>query len=462
MVESQHLSEGQPGPSADRADLILRPFRTFARLEAAGGILIIVSAVAALIWANSPWFHTYANLWEKTYLSLQLGDYSLSMSILHWINDLVMAVFFLLVGLEIKREILVGELASVKKAALPIAAAIGGMLVPAAIFAAINAGQPTLRGWGIPMATDIAFALGVLMLLGGKTPLSLKVFLASLAIVDDIGALLVIAMFYTEQLRPGYLLAACGILALLVLMNWLGSRSVPPYLLIGGVLWFLVFSSGVHATIAGVLLAMTIPARSKMKGEQFLKIGRQSLDMFEQEMAEGDDRITANAKLIGAVFSIRRVSRNVATPLQRVEHALHPWVVFSIVPMFALANAGVSLSGNMGELVLSPVALGVVLGLVLGKPIGIALFCWLSVSAGIAILPSGVTWRHILGVACLAGIGFTMSLFIAQISFSDTAFMEPAKLGILMASLFSGFIGLLILWHVQQKGTSGPPSSNTH
>jgi NhaA family Na+:H+ antiporter len=227
-------------------------------------------------------------------------------------------------------------------------------------------------------------------------------------------------------------------------------------------LWFLVFSSGVHATFAGVLLAMTIPARSKMKGEQFLRIGRQSLDMFEQGMAEGDERVTANAKLIGAVFSIRRVSRNVATPLQRIEHALHPWVVFSIVPIFALANAGVSLSGNSGELMLSFVTLGIVLGLVLGKPIGIVFFCWLSVTAGIATLPRGVTWCHIIGVACLAGIGFTMSLLISQLSFSGTAFMEPAKLGILIASLFSGVIGWLILWHAQNRRTSGHPSSNTH
>jgi NhaA family Na+:H+ antiporter len=366
------------------------------------------------------------------------------MPLVTWINDLAMALFFLLIGLEIKRELLAGQLASFRKAALPITAAAGGMLVPGFIYALVNLNEPGLRGWGVPVATDIAFALGILTLLGPRAPVSLKVFLASLAIADDVGALVVIAIFYTEQIHTSFLLAALGIVAVLVITNWLGFRNPIMYILWGVLLWIFVHESGLHATIAGVLLAMTIPARSSIGSKQFLQAGRHSLDAFERESQESDHVMT-NPRLLGAVHALDRACTEVETPLQRIEHVLHPWVAFLIVPVFALANAGVEFAGGVADSISSPITIGVILGLVLGKPFGIILSSWLAVRFGLASLPQGVTWRHMFGVACLGGIGFTMSLFIAHLAFGESAQLSEAKVGILVASALSGIIGLVIL-----------------
>lgn len=383
------------------AAILLRPFEAFFGLESASGILLLLAAVIALVWANSPFAAYYFSLWEIP-VTVGVGDFALSKTVHHWINDGLMTIFFFVVGLEIKREILTGELASPKKAALSVVAAIGGMLVPAALYALVNKGTAGASGWGIPMATDIAFAVGVLALLGSRVPLALKVFVTAVAIVDDLGAVLVIALFYTAEIAWSALALAAIVFVALILVNRLGFRSVPLYALFGIVLWFAFLKSGIHATIAGVLLAMTIPARQV-------------------------------------------ATEQIQAPLTRLEHALHPWVAFFIMPVFALANAGVSLGGEIGATLTSPVTLGVILGLFLGKQIGILAAAWVSTRTGLAVLPRGVNLRQIWGVSMLCGIGFTMSLFIAGLAFTDAALLDSAKVGILAASLLSGAIGGLVL-----------------
>ena len=378
----------------------LQPFVAFTRWQAAGGVLLLAAAAAAVAWANSPLADGYFGLWGRE-LTLGLGDASLTKPLLLWVNDGLMAVFFLLVGLEIKRELMGGELSSPRRAALAFAAALGGMVVPALLYAAFNAGGPGERGWGIPMATDIAFALGVLALLGSRAPLALKVFLTAVAIVDDLGAVLVIALFYTSQVSLAALAAAAGALAVLWAMNRAGIRRLPPYALVGFVLWVAVLKSGVHATVAGVLLAMAIPVAAR----------------------------AGEAK----------------SPLARLEHALHPWVAFAILPVFALANAGVALGAGASAALASGVTAGVVLGLVVGKQVGVLAFAWLAVRLGIAELPRGIGWGHIHAAACLCGIGFTMSLFIGGLAFGDPALLDQAKVGILAASLLSGVLGAALL-----------------
>ena len=385
---------------------VLYPLTAFMRAEAAGGIVLIGCALAALVWANSPWAGAYTALWAT---EITVGP--LSETLLHWINDGLMAVFFFVVGLEIKREVLVGELASLRQAALPIAAALGGMVVPAAIYTAINLGGAGLAGWGIPMATDIAFALGVLALLGRRAPTSLKVFLTALAIVDDLGAVLVIALFYTAQVSWAALGAAAGCLALLVALNRLGARHPLTYALLGLGLWAAFLASGVHATLAGVLLALTIPARTRVDTGEFFRRAHALLRHFDLAGEEAAD-IRTNADQQAALAELEDLAEGVQTPLQRLEHALHPWVAFVIVPLFALANAGVALGGGLGAALREPVTLGVVAGLLLGKQLGVTGAAWLAVRAGLADLPEGVTWRHVYGAGWLAGIGFTMSLFV--------------------------------------------------
>jgi NhaA family Na+:H+ antiporter len=370
--------------------------------EASSGILLMAAAVVALVWANLAG-DSYAKVWD-TRLTIGLEPVMLSKPLLLWINDGLMAVFFLLVGLEIKREILRGELASPRRAVLPVVAAMGGMLAPAAIYAALNLGGPGAPGWGIPMATDIAFALGALALLGPRVAPSLRVFLTAVAIADDLGAVIVIAVFYTADLALTALLAAAIVVVALVALGRLGVRHAAPYVLLGLALWIAVLKSGVHATIAGVLLAFTIPASS------------------------GPDGRNAPPSL-----------------LQRLEHALEPWTAFAIMPIFALANAGVQVSGDLVSAVLDPVALGVVLGLVIGKQIGVAASCWLLVRFGLASLPSRATWRQLYGIALLCGIGFTMSLFIATLALGDAEQLTAAKVGILTGSVISGVAGYLVL-----------------
>jgi Na+:H+ antiporter, NhaA family len=428
---------------------IVRPFQEFADRASSGGILLIAAAIVALVWANSPWGESYAALWG-TKLSVGLGNVSIEEDLTHWINDGLMAVFFLVVGLEIKREILVGELSSLRRAALPIAAAIGGAVLPALIYTVINFGTEGAGGWGIPMATDIAFALGVLALLGERAPLGLKVFLTALAIVDDIMAVMVIALFYTSNVSWGALAVGAAFLIALVAANLAGVGKPLPYALLGIGLWLCFLQSGVHATIAGVLLAMTVPATSYIDTGEFLKRSRSILDRFEQAGERGD-AVLCNEERQGALHALNKANEDVEPPLQELEHTLHPWVVFAIMPLFALANAGIVLGEGLVSAWLNPVSLGIVAGLLLGKQWGITLFAWLAIKSGISEMPVGVTWLHIYGAGWLAGIGFTMSLFISDLAFAEGPLLDVAKVGILTASLIAGVVGWWII-----RRTSAP------
>lgn len=371
----------------------------------------------------------------------------MSYSLAHWINDLLMAVFFLVVGLEIKREILVGELASPRRAALPIFAALGGMIAPALIFSAINWGnKDNMPGWGVPMATDIAFAVGIMSMLGRKVPNSLKVFLLSLAIADDLGALVVIAVFYTDQPNFAFLGYAGTIVALLLAMNALRIRWITLYLLLGLPLWYFVFKSGVHSTIAGVLLAMTIPAHARVDAVNFSYSTRRALEIFDSAEDDKNADVKQSSVRRAAVFAMMKNTKYVMPPLHRMESALHPWAAFFIIPVFALANAGVAVHGGIGEAISGKVSLGVICGLVIGKPLGITLASFLAVKLGIAALPRGVTWKHILGAGTLGGIGFTMAIFIANLAYKDNAGnLEHAKLAILAGSTIAAVLGAVIL-----------------
>jgi NhaA family Na+:H+ antiporter len=359
-----------------------------------------------------------------------------------WVNDLLMVIFFFVVGLEIKREVLVGELTSVRQAALPILGAVGGVVVPALIYSFLNAGGAGAPGWGVPMATDIAFALGVMTLLGDRVPLGLKVFLTALAIVDDIAAVLVIAVFYTAKISSVALGLAAACLLILAVLGRLGARQPLTYALGGIFLWLAVLASGIHATIAGVALAFVIPSRTRLDSAQFVARSRRTLDHFE---AHAEGALMTNEEQQASVHALEEACEKVQPPLHRMEHALHPWVSFFIMPVFALANAGVVLSGNISEIMVQPVTLGVIFGLLFGKPIGITLAAWLAVRSGLASLPTGVTWSHIHGAGWLGGIGFTMSLFVASLAFADEALLTMAKLGILSASACAALVGSFLL-----------------
>jgi NhaA family Na+:H+ antiporter len=428
---------------------IVRPFQDFAHKQSSGGIILVFVTAVALVWANSPWSDSYAALWDSK-LTVGLGDFTLSKDLTHWINDGLMAVFFLVVGLEIKREVLVGELSSVRSAALPVAAALGGAVVPALIYIAINAGTEGAAGWGIPMATDIAFALGVLALLGERAPVGLKVFLTALAIVDDIVAVLVIAVFYTSEISWGALAVGGLFLVALVVANLIGVGKTLVYALLGVGLWLAFLLSGIHATIAGVLLAMTVPASSFINASAFLERSRYILDRFEKAGDKGEHVLT-NEERQAALHALNHATYELEPPLHELEHALHPWVVFAIMPLFALANAGVPLGGGIAEALRSPVVLGIVAGLIVGKQLGITLFSWLAVKSGVSELPTGISWRQVYGAGWLAGIGFTMSLFISDLAFPDSPLVNVAKIGILAASVIAGVVGWLIL-----RGATSP------
>jgi len=443
-------------------DRLLSPFQSFLRIEAAGGILLLLFSAIALVWANSPWAESYHHLWHETYVGTTILDkadgsalFDLRMSLGHWVNDGLMALFFFVVGLEIKREILVGGLSSPKQAAVPIAAAMGGILFPALIYAAVNwnAEGQAARGWAIPTATDIAFALGVMALLGKRVPLSLKVFLTALAIVDDIGAVLIIAFFYTSNLDTSALLSAGAVLALLILLNRLGVRRILAYGVLGIFLWYFVLQSGIHATIAGILLAFTVPARSRLAGHDFVSFGRKAMELYATE--GGDQQvIMAIPKRQKLVHGIEEAAEAVQPPLLRLEHMLHPWSAFVIMPIFALANAGVAIS-DLSVLFTSTVSLGIILGLILGKQLGISLFTWLAVRFGLGSLPAGTSFRQVYATSLLAGIGFTMSLFIAGLGFGSSEAAEQAKMGILFASLLAGVAGYSLLRLFSSKPEPG-------
>jgi Na+:H+ antiporter, NhaA family len=422
---------------------LIRPFQEFAAREASGGILLLVCTFTALLWVNSLWASTYEALWH-TRLTLGLASYTLDNDLHFWVNDGLMAIFFFVVGLEIKRELLVGELATVRQAALPILGALGGVVVPALIYTALNFGNRGSAGWGIPMATDIAFVIGIMALLGDRVPLGLKVFLTALAIVDDIAAVLVIALYYTAQISwLGVGVAGLCVLLLLV-ANRTGVRHLLPYVLLGIVMWLAVLYSGVHATIAGVLLAITIPSKTVLNAPEFLQRSRGILQQFER-CADCEKGVMTDEEQQTAIDALEDTCEKAQPPLYRLEEALHPWVTFLIMPVFALANAGVVLGGGIAQHLREPITLGVALGLLLGKPFGIGLASWLAVKVGLAMLPVGVGWKHIHGAAWLGGIGFTMSLFIASLAFPGQDLLATAKVGVLVGSFFAALVGSLVL-----------------
>lgn len=437
-----------PAPhwSATPIARVLGPMQEFVNKSASSGIILLLSAVVALVVANSPLAEGYGHLLEAK-IGISAGPYRLEETLLHWINDGLMAIFFFLVGLEIKREMLVGELSNRRAAALPIVAAVGGVVVPAAIYLALNLGGPSARGWGVPMATDIAFALGCLALLGDRIPFGLKVFLTAVAIVDDLIAVLVIALFYSGGLHLEALAIGIGLLGLLMLSNLFGIRSILVYAVLGVLVWLAFLESGIHATIAGVLVALTIPARNRIDAPTFLRQAREILAHFEGDQPERAPMLTVESQQ-SAVIELEEICEHVQAPLQKIEHSLQSWVALVIMPIFAFANAGVGFSTShlSGEAL--PVVLGIILGLVVGKPVGLLGASWLAARAGIADLPQGVRWQHMVGVGVLAGIGFTMSLFIATLGFEQPEVLATAKLAIFIASLIAGTVGLLLLRRV--------------
>jgi Na+:H+ antiporter, NhaA family len=410
----------------------------FISKEALSGILLFLATVAAVIVANSSWGQAYYDLWHMP-LGMTLGDKSISMSLTYWIDDGLMALFFLMVGLEIKREMVIGELSSVSKAAFPIIAAIGGMVVPALIYVALNTDNPL--GFGIPMATDIAFALGILMLLGTRVNPALKLFLVALAVVDDLGAVLVVATVYTSEIKVEYFLHAGVAYGLIWLLNYLGVKKLLPYLILGIFLWIFIHEIGIHATIAGVLLAFAIPISSKMNEDKFIEKTRNSLDKFEKHI---DEIPILNHHQINALEKIAHSYDKVQNPLVKLEHNLHGLSAFFIMPLFAFSNAGVlidfsTISANM------MIVLGVVLGLILGKPIGIFGFTFLATKFGIIKKPDDISWYDVLAVGFLGGIGFTMSIFITHLAFSDETIIAAVKLGVFAASFIAAIIGVLLI-----------------
>jgi len=423
---------------------LVAPFERFFKGAVSGCYPLFAAALLALIWANlsSVSYHTF---WH-TELSISLGDFQVTRSLVHWIDEALMTLFFFTVGLEIKREILVGELASPKKALLPIAAALGGMLVPAVIYILLNAGTAAARGWGIPMATDIAFSLAVLAIIGKRIPFGIRVFLSAFAIADDLGAVLVIALFYTQNISLNYLLLSILFFAGLSIANKLWIRWILLYALVGLGVWVTFLFSGIHATVAGVLVAMFIPAQGKYNTEIFLDKVKTYLDHFECEPDACGHTVLLNQAHLNDIRGIEEACQNVETPLQRLEYTLNPWISLAILPLFALANTGLALKGiDIMNSIFHPVTMGIILGLVLGKPLGIFFFTYMASRIFRAPLISGVRWSHILGASMLGGIGFTMSLFISGLSFTSVQLLELSKLGILLGSLISGGIGLIML-----------------
>ena len=384
-----------------------KPFKWFFQLEAASGLVLLIAAIIALIISNSNLSELYFNTLEQ-YLFIGVNNFGLKLSVHHWINDLLMAVFFFFVTLEIKREFIQGELSNLKKALLPIIGAVGGMVIPALVYVSINLGNSeTLNGWAIPSATDIAFSLGILSLLGSRVPISLKIFLTALAIIDDLGAILIIAFFYSGDLSISYLSLILISYILLLILNKFGIKKFIPYLIIGSFMWFFTYKSGIHATIAGVLLATTIPHRAKEKD-----------------------------------FSL----------LIKLEHAISPYVAFIIMPIFAFANAGVNLTGLSFSSLLAPVPLGILLGLFVGKQVGVMVISYLAVKLGAAQMPDKSNWLSLYGVSILTGIGFTMSLFVGNLAFvENTQYMDGVKIGVLSGSLLSTIFGYFILLYASKK-----------
>jgi NhaA family Na+:H+ antiporter len=407
--------------------VVLRPLVDFLHTEAAGGVVLLVATAAALLWANSPFEDSYTDLWH-THLSITLGNRTLDLDLQEWVNDGLMTIFFLIVGLEIKRELVEGELRDPRRAAMPAIAALGGMIVPALVYAAVNAGGDAAGGWGIPMATDIAMAVGVLSLLSRRVPPTLKLFLLALAIVDDIGAIVVIAIFYSSGVETSLLALAAGLLVVVALVKRAGVRRIGVYAVLGVALWLAVEESGVHPTLVGVALGLMAPTQP-LRQSQFI-----------------DEEALTDLSSAGAAHETAVMARESVSVVEWLEHLLHPWTSFVILPLFALANAGIPLSSEaLSDAASSTVTLGVVLGLVVGKLVGVSAFVWLAARLRLGALPAGATRRNIAGIAALAGIGFTVSIFIAGLAFSDARRQNEAKVGILVASVLAAGLGSLIL-----------------
>ena len=427
-----------------------RRFIDFTHSSTRAAFVMLLAAIVAVIIANTPLHEPFEELLHVE-VGVFFGGAVAGMSAAHVINDLFMALFFLLVGLEIKYEMTVGELTNIRQAILPIMGAVGGVLAPVGVYLAFNAASPeTAGGWGVPTATDIAFALGILALLGERVPSGVRVFLSTLAVADDIIAILVIAVFYGHAPSMGWLLTAAGVMLVLVALNRAHVYALVPYLLVGAVLWYCVLMSGVHATIAGVLLAFAIPTGSRVNLHSFMDWSgekvRQAREAFEPEVP-----VLAQGDYLDTVKSLSRVARQVVPPAIRLEQRLHPWVYFAALPLFALTNAGVRfVDASPAALIADPVLYGVMLGLLIGKPAGIMLLSFLTVKVKAASLPTGVTWGHMLGAAILGGVGFTMAIFVANLAYADPSHVATAKLGILLASLVAGAVGFLFLF-VQAK-----------
>lgn len=426
--------------------IVADPILRFAQLENAGAILLLLMTVLALAWANSPWGDSYHHLWH-TPLSIGFGDAVLSLPLEAWVNDGLMAIFFFTVGLEIKREMVLGELSKLSRAMLPVMGALGGMIVPAGIYAAFHAGGPAASGWGVPMATDIAFAVAALAVLGKRVPPPLKVFLLALAIADDLGAVTVIAVFYTETIHMNALLLSFGFLGVVFAMNVLGVRAFPAYWLVGAFVWFFMHESGVHATIAGVLLGMLTPATARVEpGHGFSDRFDSLVDKFKDMVNLSDEEDYGGHKKAHLVDDVLSTYVNSQSPLDYLLHQLERFVAIAIMPVFALANAGVVFDAEVfGNALSMQVALAVGTGLFIGKPIGITLFSWLSVRLGVATLPTGVNWTALAGTGLLAGIGFTMALFVTNLAFNDPILISGSKIGIFAGSLLSAVIGVIML-----------------
>lgn len=436
-------------------DKIMAPVSKFIHLEYTSGVVLLLSVVVAIIWANSAFADSYHHLWEL-HLSIGFDEYVFDQPLHIWINDGLMVMFFFVIGLELKREFIDGELSTVKKASLPMAAALGGMIVPALFYFFINQGTEAAHGWGIPMATDIAFALALLSIAGKHIPGSIKVFLSALAVADDLGAVLVIAFFYTAELNFIPLAIAGLFLAMMLMGNRIGIRSTVFYLLMGLVVWMGFLLSGVHATIAGVLTAFTIPAATKVDELIYASNLKKLVADFEVEIPSNSTLTTPQQHQ--TIEQIKDLSLAAETPLQQIEYAMHPWVAFAVMPLFALANSGMVIGSDFFTAIVNPVSMGIMVGLIGGKFIGILLFTWLMVKLKVSKLPAQSSWSHIIGVALLAGVGFTMSLFIGNLAFTDVTMINQAKYGILVASVIAGILGTIVLKRTAKSKFSAAPA----
>lgn len=434
-----------------------RPIKTFLRIQSNGGLMLLCVGAIALLWANSPLQDWYLRIFEHFEISLSVNEFSIDMHLIHWINDGLMAVFFLMAGLEIKREMMAGELSDIKAAVLPIFAAVGGMVVPIVIYSLFGLGGEAAKGWGAPMATDIAFSIGILSLLGDKVPLQLKVFLTALAIVDDLGGVVVIALFYTSEIHFAYLFGALGIFALLMICNVVFNvERLHVYLFAGVVIWWLMLQSGVHSTIAGVLVAFAIPMRAKVRSVDFIEGIKEIMPRFHVVKSGHNNSVVLSNEQIDGMRTIHHLSTHVQSPLQYLENSLHEFVNYFVMPVFAISNSGViiyNFGGGEQPQLFSLVTVAIAMGLFVGKTVGITFFSWIAVRLGWADKPKGTSWHTMIGMGMMGGIGFTMALFVASLAFTDPALLTQAKLGIFIGSMVSGVVGYFYLKNSLEKDT---------